>query len=375
MDSNTNKSDEELLAWLALLRAPQTGCQTLNPLLLQQPDPRQLISTPPDDTPDKLRRYLRKPDWQQAERDLQWLKQPRNRLLAITDPEYPVLLRSIPDPPTALFLHGRLDSLDLPQLAIVGSRNPSHGGRTNAREFARFLAAAGLAITSGMALGIDSAAHLGALHGNGITLAVTGTGLDRVYPAKNRDLAYKIAEKGLLISEFGPGTPPLPGNFPRRNRIISGLSVGTLVVEAALKSGSLITARLASEQGREVFAIPGSIHNPLARGCHALIRQGAKLVETGEHVAEELSAMLGGLDQQISTEYTDTGSDFEIDDEHRQLLDAMGYDPATTDQLVSRTGFSAASVSSMLLLLELQGHVSSEAGGLFTRPGLENSTS
>ncbi len=214
-------------------------------------------------------------------------------LITLHDARYPTLLREIDDAPPMLFIQGDPTILNLPQIAIVGSRNPSASGRQTATDFAHFLASAGLAITSGLADGIDGAAHQGALETKNSTLAVTGTGLDRVYPAKHRELAHRIAEQGALISELPPGTPPIPANFPRRNRIISGLSLGTLVVEAAQKSGSLITARLATEQGREVFAIPGSIHNPLARGCHALIRQGAKLVETAGDILEELAPLLG----------------------------------------------------------------------------------
>ena len=215
---------------------------------------------------------------------MEWLSQPGNHVVHFQDAAYPALLKQIADPPPLLFVRGDRDYLAQPQLAIVGSRNPTHTGRALAREFAAHLASFGLTITSGLASGIDGAAHQGAIEAGGTTLAVTGTGLDRVYPARHRDLAHRVAENGALVTEFPPGTAPLAANFPRRNRLISGLSLGTLVVEAALRSGSLITARSALEQGREVFAIPGSIHNPLARGCHALIRDGAKLVESGEWV-------------------------------------------------------------------------------------------
>ncbi len=374
MDSTP--SEDETAAWCALLRAPGVGCQTLNPLLLAGNPARQVLERPPADISNALRNYLLKPDLEGVEADMRWLEQPDNRLLRITDSGYPARLRELPNPPSALFLHGDPDLLSLPQLAIVGSRNPSTGGRRNAHDFAAHLASAGLVIGSGLATGIDAAAHRGALDADGLTLAVTGTGLDRVYPAKNRSLAHEIAMSGLLVSEFPTGTPPLPANFPRRNRILAGLSLGTLVVEAALQSGSLITARLATESGREVFAIPGSIHNPLARGCHALIRDGAKLVETGAHVLEELAPLLS--EAGFSThEHTPAasqtlGRDEAMDAQHRELLDAMGFDPVTTDELVERTGFPAAEVSSILLLLELQGHVSSGAGGLFTQLGILN---
>jgi len=212
-------------------------------------------------------------------------------ILTLHDPAYPALLKEIADPPPLLFVRGDPAVLSRPQLGIVGSRNPTPGGRSLAEDFARSLSRCGLVVTSGMALGIDAAGHRGALRGGGTTLAVAGTGPDRIYPARHRDLARAIVEQGAIISEFAPGTPALPSNFPRRNRIISGLSLGVLVVEAACRSGSLITARLAAEQGREVFALPGSIHNPLARGCHHLIRQGAKLVEDIEDIVEELGPL------------------------------------------------------------------------------------
>ena len=368
MDSTPS---DEAAAWCVLLRAPGVGCQTLNPLLVGGMPATRLIAEPPATLPAALRDYLRSPDWPGAETDMRWLEQPRNFLLKITDPSYPAFLRELSSPPSALFLHGDPDLLGLPQLAIVGSRNPSTGGRRTAGEFAGFLAASGLIVASGLATGIDAAAHQGALDADGLTLAVTGTGLDRVYPARNRALAHDIAMNGLLVSEFPCSTPPLPGNFPRRNRILAGLSLGTLVVEAAIQSGSLITARLAAEAGREVFAIPGSIHNPLARGCHALIRDGAKLVETGQHVLEELAPLLHevGFSPHAVPEAPGPVA-APMDPQHRELLDAMGYEPVTTDELVTRTGFAAAEVSSILLLLELQGHVSSAAGGQFTR--LEN---
>ncbi len=366
MESTPN---DEAAAWCALLRAPNIGCQTLNPLVERAGSARALLDRPPGGLTTRLYDYLRTPDWEGAEQDMRWLAQPDNHLLTLTDPNYPPRLRAIPNPPTALFLRGDPNLLGLPQLAIVGSRHPSPGGTRNAHDFAAHLAGAGLVISSGLAIGIDAKAHQGALHANGLTLAVTGTGLDRVYPAKNRDLAHEIAENGVLVSEFPIGTPPLPGNFPRRNRILAALAIGTLVVEAATQSGSLITARLAAENGREVFAIPGSIHNPLARGCHALIRDGAKLVETGDHVLEEIAGLLDPAAHPPSPPPAAAGFSDELDPQHRQLLDALGFDPTTTNELVARTGFPVAEVSSILLLLEMQGHVSSAPGGLFTRLG------
>ena len=292
---------EDLRSWFALLRLPGIGPVSLLPLLAEGQDVRELLNNPPPGIPERLRQLLKHPDWQAADQDMNWLAQPDNHLLPVTDPRYPAQLKTIPDPPTALFVHGDPDMLSTPQIAMVGSRNPSSGGARTAHDFARHFAACGLAVTSGLAMGIDAACHQGALAANGITIAVTGTGLDRVYPASNRELAHQIVGRGALVSEFPPGTPPRPGHFPRRNRIIAGLSLGTLVVEAALKSGSLITAQQALEQSREVFAIPGSIHNPLARGCHLLIRQGAKLVETANDVLEELAPALSEL---LETENT-----------------------------------------------------------------------
>ncbi|NHZ69869.1 MAG: DNA-protecting protein DprA, partial [Thermotogales bacterium] len=295
------------------------------------------------------------------------------RLLTCLDPGYPALLKEIPDPPALLFVHGDPDYLNQPQLAVVGSRNPSHDGAALAREFSAHLASSGLTITSGLATGIDGAAHQGALQAGGGTVAVTGTGLDRVYPAKHRQLAHQIAENGALVSEFPPGTLPLPENFPRRNRIISGLSLGTLVVEAALRSGSLITAHAALEQGREVFAIPGSIHNPLARGCHALIREGAKLVETGDHILEELASLVTLCLSQANDGVTPKSAagisenPANLDAEYFNLLDLMGYEPVSVDQLVQRSGLTPEQVSSMLLLLELENHVNSSPGGRYSR--------
>jgi DNA processing protein len=247
---------------------------------------------------------------------------------------------------------------------MVGSRNPSVVGRETAHDFARNFAASGLVVTSGLAQGIDTASHEGALQGEGQTIAVFGTGLDRVYPARNRQLAHAIVEQGgALVSEYPPGVEPLAANFPRRNRIISGLSLGTLVVEAALRSGSLITARYATEQGREVFAIPGSIHNPLARGCHQLIRQGAKLVETARDVLEELAPQLRAAIAEQPAEKAAIEATPELDEEYRRLLACLEQAPSSVDQIVQRSGLTADAVSSMLLLLELQGYVISAAGG------------
>ncbi|MDG4548930.1 MAG: DNA-processing protein DprA [Candidatus Contendobacter sp.] len=314
--------------------------------------------------PDTALNYLSRPDWRRVEEDLAWLERPGNHLLRLDDPRYPPLLRQIAYPPPLLFVHGDPDCLRLPQLAIVGSRNPTPLGRETAQRFAAHLAECGLLITSGLAFGIDAAAHQGALTG-GRTIAVMGTSLDRVYPAQHRDLAHAIAERGALVSEFPTGASLAAGNFPQRNRLISGLALGVLVVEAAARSGSLITARLALEQGREVFAVPGSIHNPLAKGCHALIRQGAKLVETAEDILEELGA-LAATTREIGPDPAAAPS-ATLDEDYRQLLVAMGDEPVGIDLLVERCRLTAEAVSSMLLILELEGYVAAIPGGLYGR--------
>ncbi|MCU0970647.1 MAG: DNA-processing protein DprA [Gammaproteobacteria bacterium] len=364
----------DLRDWLALARSPGAGGATLAGLLAGGLEPARLLAErgrlPGADLPPRLKAYLAAPDWAGVERDLTWAEQPGNHVITLADSAYPALLRETSGCPLLLFVHGNPDALALPQLAIVGSRNPTEGGRRTTHEFAAHLAAAGIVVTSGMALGIDAAAHEGALAAGGVTVAVTGTGLDRVYPARHRELAHRIAAAGALVSELPPGTPPMPANFPRRNRIVSGLALGTLVAEASLQSGSLITARLATEQGREVFAIPGSIHSPLSRGCHALIRQGAKLVETAQDIIDELPALLGHLASSQSAARgvsTDARGAAALEADHRHLLELMGYDPVTADELASRSGWSIAEVSSTLLLLELQGWVSSQPGGRYCR--------
>ncbi len=314
---------------------------------------------------------LHAPDQQRLDAALGWAEQDRARILTPDSADYPRALRELPAPPAVLFVRGDPAVLSEPQLAIVGSRHPSPGGLETTQAFARHLAGLGLVVTSGLALGIDGAAHQGALE-TGRSVAVLGTGPDRVYPAAHRDLAHRIVEHGALVTELPPGTGPQPRNFPRRNRIISALSLGTLVTEAAIESGSLITARYAAEQGREVFAIPGSIHNPVARGCHLLIRQGAKLVESVEHILEELAPQLRPLLEQmpVAADPEPAGDDANgLDPDHRRLLDAMGWDPIAPDELIARSGMPAQAVASMLLLLELTGHVSSHPGGRYSRRG------
>jgi DNA processing protein len=309
--------------------------------------------------------WLSAPDDRQVASDLRWLEDSGSSLLPVTAPDYPALLRESPDAPAVLYVRGDVAALETPQLAMVGSRNPTAGGKSTAREFAAWFARAGLTITSGLALGIDTACHEGALVGGGETIAVLGCGLDRIYPPENRELANRIAAAGAVISEFPPGFDPLPACFPQRNRIIAGLSHGTLVIEAAQRSGSLITARLAGEAGREVFAIPGSIHNPLAKGCHQLIRQGAKLVECPEDVLCELKISLAA--QLVAARPGSTVTSPALDKEYKILLDALAFEPASVDSLIERTGMNSESIASMLLILELDGHVAPHPGGRYSR--------
>jgi DNA processing protein len=357
-----------LACWLALHRTPGVGPITFARLLEQFGCPENVFSNPAEAelVSSRTRSALLQPDWQQIENDLRWFDSADRHIVTLHDSRYPELLKQIADPPSLLFVQGDVDLLSQWQIALVGSRNPSASGRDTAYEFGRYLAQGGITICSGLAMGIDAAAHKGALAVEGKTVAVIGTGLDRVYPAKHRELAHEIASTGAIVSEFALGTEPRAENFPRRNRIISGLSLGTLVVEAALQSGSLITARMAMEQGREVFAIPGSIHNPLARGCHQLIRQGAKLVENANDILEELGA-LAGVQSVENTDEPEQELSENTDDDYQVLLNHLGYDPIQIDKLIERCGLTADAVSSMLLLLELQGKVESFAGGRYAR--------
>ena len=337
--------------------------QFVNPLsVFLAPNKAQGIS-------ERTRSALKSPNWDLVEQDLIWFSQENRHIIMLHDQRYPELLKQISDPPSLLFVQGDVDLLSQWQIAIVGSRNPSASGRDTAYEFARYLAQGGIAITSGLAMGVDAAAHQGALASQGKTIAVIGTGLDRVYPAKHRALAHDIAESGVIVSEFALGTAPRAENFPRRNRIISGLSLGVLVVEAAMRSGSLITARMAMEQGREVFAIPGSIHNPLARGCHRLIRDGAKLVETATDIIEELGALAGVSTNDDALNKEKSEMSFEMDDDYQILFEFLGYDPIDIDVFTKQCGLTAEVVSSMLLLLELEGQVESLPGSRYVRTG------
>lgn len=366
---------QELLAWLRLTLSPGVGNTAARTLLATfgsaQGIFEQSQATLRQAGSDKLAGLLQtEPPTlaAQLQTTLEWLEGGEDRrVVSLGDTAYPPALLDIEDPPLMLYMLGSLTvRADIAiksianSLAIVGSRNPTPQGESNAREFARAFGNSGLCVVSGLALGIDGAAHDGALLGGGDTIAVVGTGLDRVYPKKHLALAHRIARQGMLLSEFPLGTPPLTGNFPRRNRIISGLSLGTLVVEAALKSGSLITARLAAEQGKEVFAIPGSIHSPQSRGCHALIKQGAKLVEVAQDVLEELRLSAPAPGMAADDNPADDGGD-------PALLAALGYDPVSLDALQARTGIDTASLQARLLELELAGQLARLPGGLFQR--------
>jgi len=297
---------------------------------------------------------------------MEWAQDPRNHLIAIGDGDYPELLGQIARPPSERLGRGEPGLLQMPALAIVGSRNPAQAGARNAFEFARHLGGMGFCIVSGLAEGIDTAAHRGALDAGAATIAFLGHGIDRVYPASNLDLAHEIAAHGALVSEFPLGTHPGRENFPQRNRLISGMSLGTLVVEAARRSGSLITARFAGEQGREVFALPGSIHNPLARGCHQLIRQGAKLVETADDIVAELAPLASHLLQNSLESTANETSANTDDEEYVQLKKYLGHDPVGVDELVNNSGLTIEQVSSMLLILELEGVVEPLSGGRYS---------
>jgi DNA processing protein len=369
-------------AWLILARAPGLGAVLAGRLLERHAGAAAVLAAGPGawretGVPEAAREALTKPDEELLAADLDWLARPRHTLITRNDPRYPAALSEIAQPPPWLFAVGDLDLLDAPGFAVVGSRNPSPAGVAHARDFAAEMARSGFVVVSGMASGIDTAAHEGALAADGMTVAVCGTGLDRVYPARNRDLARRIAERGLLLSEFTLGTEPKAGHFPRRNRVIAGLAVGTLVVEATRTSGSLITARLALEAGREVFALPGSVDSPLARGCHRLIREGAKLVETAADILEEIAPQLGQrAEGKPAATATSENDEIALDADYGRLLACLEHGPADVDTLVERSGLTADTVSSMLLILELRGRVAHAPGGSFQRidttPAVDN---
>lgn len=376
----TTTGTEQQRYWLALAGMAGIGAQTAAHLIqlagslaaLFTSSHKQLVDAGITAT---LATALTRPDWHAVDKACAWLQGAADRsLLTLDCSAYPYYLRQITTAPLLLFVQGAVDILNTPQLGIVGSRNPSADGCGLARDFADRLSHAGLTITSGMALGIDAAAHAGALAAGASTVAVYGCGPDRIYPKKHAGLAERIRAQGALVSEFFPGTPPVAANFPRRNRIISGLSVGVLVVEAALCSGSLITARYANEQGREVFAIPGSIHVPQARGCHYLIRQGAKLVESERDILEELVPLLN-INIENSAPVEDNRqppAPADLSAEALRLLELIGAAPTSVDNLVLQSGLTADAVSSILLLLELRGLVASQPGGTYSRLRRDN---
>ena len=353
---------DEAPYWLALSLIPGLGGETFRRLLSAFGPPEHIFSASSAQLhavcDAKIARAISAGiDAAALAPSLQWLSEPGNYLVTLADAEYPRALLEILDPPPFLYVKGRLELLQQNALAIVGSRRATPQGEKDAESFAKALADAGFTIISGMALGIDTAAHRGGLRGAASSIAVVGTGLDIVYPARNRALAHQLAQQGAIISEFALGTPSLAQNFPRRNRIISGLARGVLVVEAALRSGSLISARLAGEQGREVFAIPGSIHSPLAKGCHHLIKQGAKLVESAQDILEELGINTVS-DPQSSAPEAEAS-------EHQAFLRQLGHDPCAIDTLVTRTGLTSERVSAILLELEMAGRVALLPGGLY----------
>lgn len=366
-------SDNQL-DWLKLALVPGLGPAQIQKLLTKFDGPGEVLSAPSSQLIDSgiktsCSKAIQNPVQERLNNAISWLESsPTHHLLTIDDAAYPSLLKQIADPPAVLFIIGDPAIVSQLQLAVVGSRNPTSQGRENAYQFAHFLAQTGLVITSGLALGIDGASHEGALDADGKTVAVIGNGPDRVYPARHQQLAHRIASNGAIVSEFPPGTKPLPGHFPRRNRLISGLSLGTLVIEAAKKSGSLITAYRALEQAREVFAIPGSIHNPLARGCHQLIRQGGKLVETAEDIIEELGP-LAQASIKLEEQHTSPRPEADKNHAHQDILDSMGYDPVSVDSLAQRTGMKINQLSSVLLILEMEGKITPQAGGHYIRNG------
>lgn len=358
--------DPELAAWLRLTLVPGLGSERQRALLKTFGLPRQILTAGRADVAsligDKLAGALGEHDSSaRVDAAMAWSALAGNRILTLADPDYPQQLLEIPDPPVLLYVKGRADLLQGVALAIVGSRNATPQGIANAESFAGSLSRAGVTIVSGLALGCDAAAHRGGLAGAGSTIAVIGTGADRIYPARNQALAHSIADNGVIVSEFPLGTPPLAANFPRRNRVIAGLTRGVLVVEAAERSGTLITARLAAEQGREVFAIPGSIHSPLAKGCHKLIKQGAKLVESAQDILEEIGLPAG--------EVPARADDDDLDEAARRVLDSLGFDPCDVDTLIQRSGLTADALYPILLRMELDGRIATLAGGRYQRIG------
>ncbi|MEN3365413.1 MAG: processing protein [Burkholderiales bacterium] len=360
---------DELAHWLRLVLTPGVGGETGRRLLGAFGPPEQIFaagcSALREVVPERIARALSEPlpddARSQIDKAIAWVGQPGNQIVTLADAVYPAALLNIPDPPLLLYVKGRLDLLSRPAIAVVGSRNATAQGVANAEKFSEVLSHGGLTIISGLALGIDTAAHKGGLRGRGSTVAVIGTGADIVYPARNRGLAHQLADEGCIISEYPLGTPAIASNFPRRNRIVSGLSRGVLVIEAAAQSGSLITARMAGDQGRDVFAIPGSIHSPLSKGCHLLIKQGAKLVESAQDILDELGT---GVSTHATAVVPAEEVQLSADD---PLLAAMGFDPVDIDTLAARCQCDIASVTARLLALELDGLLEMLPGGTYRR--------
>lgn len=381
-----NNIDEEY--WLALIHAPGVGPVKFARLLKHFNTPRRVFEAEPDEwrflkLNNILIKYLQTPNWRIVDKDMQWLTQSGAHLLTLHHPDYPPLLRDIHGAPPLLFIRGDCALLSSKQLAIVGTRKPTPEGEKTAREFAEYLSHQGLTITSGMALGIDGASHWGALTGSGKTLAVAGTGLDRVYPAVHRDLANKIIETGALISELPPGTTVRRENFPQRSRIVSALSLGTLVIQAPERSGALYAAAHAKKQKRKLFAVPGSINEKLVKGCHQLIKEGAILVETPADILKELCMYRTAPATKIIPQTIPAAIPkreqaprpqivVDVDDDERRLLDYLKTGPTSIDNLVEQSGLTAAEISSKLLMLELRGLVAVQSGGLYAQ--IENTT-
>ena len=356
-------SPDDAASWIRLSVVPGLGDQSLRKLLKHFGSPEVILASSESSLAQvvgpKLADRIKSHNSDEiTHKTLAWLDHPNHAIVTLGDAAYPPLLLETEDPPPMLYVVGRVELLCAKAIAVVGSRNATAQGVNNAENFSKSLSVSGLCVVSGMALGIDTAAHLGGLAGPGKSVAVVGTGLDRVYPARNKELAHQLAQHGALVSEFALGTPALANNFPRRNRIISGLSLGCLVVEAAVASGSLINARLASEQGRDVFAVPGSIHSALSKGCHQLIKQGAKLVERAEDILEELNWAQRAM---RSMEASDGG------DSDDPILQHLGHDPEPLDVLVARSGLQPEQISARLLELELNGLVQTLPGGRYQR--------
>lgn len=380
MPSPSPSFDNNLAYWLALWRIPDIGPKRFLQLLKLFPDLKDLFALPASELPSlnlppSIFSGLKQPDWKAVEKDLRWSENEQCHIITCTDPIYPPQLNAIASAPPLLFVHGNVQSLSSDQIAIVGSRNPSLAGKEIATQFATLLSQEQLTITSGLALGIDSIAHQSTLKANGKTVAVLGSGINVIYPKRNQALAEKIIEtKGALVSEFPTNVPPVSQNFPRRNRIVSGLSLGVLVIEATINSGSLITAQLAAEQGREVFAIPGSIRNPLTRGCHSLIKQGAKLTETVTDILQELSlsdhlrkSIPQSLAKAVEVSENTPSMQKLLAEDYKQLLQCIDFEATSLDKIAERSGLITSVVASMTAILELKGYVVTTVEGIYQR--------